>query len=118
MANRRKVKNIKGQIVGFLFLDGATEVLPRVSYEQFQFYSAERPFLLLLHCTTYGNCGITGTIRRLPHNNPPSCSIKNIRLLHNNGSQWLSEQMTGFIASLVGSNPREGNFLFFILNMF
>ena len=70
-----------------------------------------------VHCTTYGNYGITGTIRRLPHSNTPSYSIKNIRLLHNNDSQWLSEQMTGFIASLVGSNPREGNFLFFILNV-
>ena len=42
-------------------------------------------------CTTYGACGISGTIRRLPHSNTPSCSMKNIRLLHNHESRWLSE---------------------------
>ena len=44
----------------------------------------------------------------------PSFSIKNIRLLHNQESRWLSEQMTGFIASSVGSNRREDLFYFFI----
>ena len=40
-----------------------------------------------------------------------------IRLLHNSESRRLSEQITGFIASLVGSNRRSDDFFYFFFHI-